>query len=155
MITNGSWMTGQMFGYKGIETGLAPTPIGPSGKRASMYNGLADSIWAGSQNKPAAAKWVQFLGSAACQDIIGESGVVFPAIPSGTDEAKAAFEAKGVDVSAFTIHVEEGTTFLFPITDHASQINNIMQPAMDAVFTGKAAPDSLTAANDQVNALFG
>src|SRR6478752_1086235 len=32
MITNGSWMIGQMFGYKGIETGLAPTPTGPSGK---------------------------------------------------------------------------------------------------------------------------
>lgn len=30
---------------------------GPSGKRASMYNGLADSIWVGSDNKPAAAKW--------------------------------------------------------------------------------------------------
>jgi multiple sugar transport system substrate-binding protein len=45
-----------MFGAKGIETGVAPLPAGPSGKRASMYNGLADSIWVGSKNKPAAAK---------------------------------------------------------------------------------------------------
>ena len=155
MITNGSWMTGQMFGYKGIEAGLAPTPVGPSGKRSSMYNGLADSIWVGSKNLPGAAKWVEFLGSAACQDIVGAAGVVFPAIPSGTDAAKSAFQAKGIDVSAFTVHVEEGTTFLFPITDHASQITNIMNPAMDAVFTGAAKADSLTAKNGEVNALFG
>ncbi|MGC3994628.1 MAG: sugar ABC transporter substrate-binding protein [Propionicimonas sp.] len=156
MITNGSWMINQMFGYKGVETGLAPTPTGPDGKRSSMYNGLADSIWAGSQNKPAAAKWVEYLGSAACQDIVGKSGVVFPAIPSGTDAAAAAFQAKGIDVdSSFLVHVKDGTTFLFPITDHASEINNIMTPAVDAVFTGKATADSLTAANDQVNQLFG
>ena len=47
MITNGSWMINQMYSYKGVETEVAPTPIGPSGKRASMYNGLADSIWVG------------------------------------------------------------------------------------------------------------
>ena len=155
MITNGSWMINQMFGYKGVETGLAPTPVGPNGKRASMYNGLADSIWVGSKNKAGAVKWVEFLGSAACQDIIGKAGAVFPAIPSGTALAKAAFQAKDIDVSPFLVHVDEKTTFLFPITDSASQINNIMQPAVDAVFTGKATADSLTAANEQVNALLG
>jgi multiple sugar transport system substrate-binding protein len=85
MITNGSWMINQMFSYKGVETGIAPTPTGPSGKRASMYNGLADSVWVGSKNKATAIKWVEFLGSAACQDIVGKAGAVFPAIPSGTD----------------------------------------------------------------------
>ena len=154
MITNGSWMINQMFSYKGIETGIAPTPTGPSGKRASMYNGLADSVWTGSKNKAAAIKWVEFLGSAACQDIVGKAGAVFPAISSGTDLAQAAFKAKGVDVTNFLVHVKDGTTFLFPITDHASQVTNIMQPAVDAVMTGKAPADSLTAANEQVNALF-
>lgn len=155
MITNGSWMINQMFSYKGVETGLAPTPIGPSGKRSSMYNGLADSVWVGSKNKAAAVKWVEFLGSAACQDLVGKSGVVFPAIPSGTDAASAAFAAKGIDVaSSFLVHVTDGTTFLFPITDNASQVTNLMTPAVDAVFTGKAKADSLTAVNEQVNALF-
>ena len=53
------------------------------------------------------------------------------------------------------MQVKDKTTFLFPITDHASQIEGIMQPAMDAVLTGKAEPSSLTEANEQVNALFG
>ncbi len=154
MITNGSWKIGSMFGAKGIETGVAPLPAGPSGKRASMYNGLADSIWVGSKNKPAAAKWVEFLGSPDCQNIVGEKGVVFPAIPSGTDKAEAAFKAKGVDVTAFLVNVKDKTTFLFPITDHASQIDGIMHPAMDDVMSGKAPVTSLTDANNQVNQLF-
>lgn len=155
MITNGSWMINQMFGYKGINTGLAPVPIGPNGKRSSMYNGLADSVWTGSKNQAAAIKWVEYLGSAAAQDIVGASGVVFPAIPSGTDAAGAAFGAKNIDVnSSFLVHIKDGTTFLFPITDHASQVTGVMQPAVDAVFTGQAKADSLTAANTQVNALF-
>ena len=47
------------------------------------------------------------------------------------------------------------TTFLFPITDHASQIDGIMHPAMDDVLSGKADVSSLTEANNQVNQLFG
>jgi multiple sugar transport system substrate-binding protein len=155
MITNGSWTINQFFGLKGIDVGLAPTPIGPSGKRASMYNGLADSIWVGSKNKPAAAKWVEFLGSPECQNIVGEQAVVFPAIPEATEKAKAAWKAKNIDVTPFTIHIDEKTTFLFPITDYASQITGIMTPAMDNVLTGKAPVESLTEANNQVNQLFG
>ena len=34
--------------------------------------------------------------------------------------------------------MNDKTTFLFPITDHASQITGIMTPAMDDVLTGKA-----------------
>ena len=81
-----------------------------------MYNGLGDSIWVGSNNKAAAAKWVEFLGSAECQDIVGEAGAVFPAIPSGTDKAEAAFKAKGVDVTAFLVHVEDEDDL--PVPDH-------------------------------------
>jgi multiple sugar transport system substrate-binding protein len=151
---NGSWMIGTYAGYEGIELGIAPTPIGPSGERASMFNGLADSIFAGTDNEEGAAQWVAFLGSAECQSIVAKEAVVFPAIQSAIEEAKAAFEAQGIDVTPFTVHVDEGTTFLFPITDHAADINAIMQPAMDNVMSGNAEVSSLTAANDQVNALF-
>ena len=46
------------------------------------------------------------------------------------------------------------TTFLFPITDHASEIKGILQPAMDNVLSGKADVSSLTEANTQINQLF-
>ncbi len=152
---NGSWMIGSYSGYSDVDLGIAPTPVGPGGERASMFNGLADSIFAGTDNEELAAKWVAFMATAECQDIVGQAGVVFPAIQSGIDEATKAFEAKGIDVTPFTLQVEEGTTFLFPITDHAADINAIMQPAMDQVMSGKAPASSLTQANEQVNALFG
>lgn len=151
--TNGSWMLGTYTTYKGVDVGIAPTPVGPSGKRASMFNGLADSVWAGSKKQAAAIKWVEFLASSSCQDIVGKKAVVFPAITSSSDIAKKAFAAKGIDVSPFTDHVKDGTTFLFPITDNAADITAIMQPAMDAVLSGKADAGSLSGANEKVNAL--
>jgi multiple sugar transport system substrate-binding protein len=120
-----------------------------------MYNGLADSIWTGADNKPLAAKWVEFTASPECQNIVGEAGVVFPAIPEATKKAEASWKSRKIDITAFTTHLEEKTTFLFPISDHASQVEGIMMPAMDAVLTGQAEPSSLTEANEQVNALFG
>ena len=60
-----------------------------------------------------------------------------------------------MDVDAFLVHVKDGTTFLFPITDKASAVGNIMSPAMDAVYNGKEPATSLTKANDEVNAELG
>lgn len=156
MATNGSWMIGSVFGSASdtFEPALAPTPVGPSGQRASMFNGLADSIYKGTQNPEAAWAWVKYLASPACQDVVGKAGVVFPAIPSATALAKDAFAAKGADVQPFLVQVDEGTTFLFPITDYKSDVSAIMTPAMEAVMSGKADVASLTEANDKVNALF-
>jgi multiple sugar transport system substrate-binding protein len=156
MATNGSWMIGSVFGAKSdtFEPAVAPLPAGPIGKRMSMFNGLADSIYAGSKNPDAAWQWVKYLASEACQNVVGEHAVVFPAIPSAVETAEKNFAAKGVDVEAFTVNVKEQTTFLFPITDHAAEIESIMKPAMDAIIGGTAAVDSLTKANEKVNALF-
>jgi multiple sugar transport system substrate-binding protein len=154
LSTNGSWMINSYFGYEGVEVGVAPTPTGPSGKRATIFNGLADSIYAGTKNKDAAWAWVRFLASADCQNTVGEKAVVFPAIPGALDIAEKQFAAKGVDIKAFTVQIDEGTTHLYPITDNATDIQAIMESAMDAVLSFKAEPSSLTKVNDQVNALF-
>jgi multiple sugar transport system substrate-binding protein len=152
--TNGSWMIGQYTGYKGVETGIAPTPKGPNGKRSSMFNGLADSIFAGTKYPVASEKWVEYLASPACQDVVASKAVVFPALKSSSDKAAAAFKAKGIDVTAFTQQVKDGTTFLFPIADKAAKVDGIMKPAMDAVLSGKKDASSLSDANGQVNSLF-
>ena len=152
--SSGSWLIGQYTSYKGVEVGIAKTPIGPNDKSMSMFNGLADSIWAGTKNKAGAQKLVEYLASNACQDVVGAKGVVFPATKSGTEKASEAFKAKGIDVTAFTSHLDDKTTFLFPITDNGAKITGIMKPAMDAVVSGTAKASSLTEANKQVNALF-
>lgn len=151
---DGSWMISSYSSVEGVELGVAPTPAGPSGQRASMYNGLADSVTRFAEDPVTAARWVEFLGGDACQDIIGASGVVFPARPSGTEESLRAREEAGIDVTAFTDHIEDQTTFLFPVTAHGADITALLQPALQAVYIGSEPVSSLTEVNEQVNRLF-
>lgn len=160
MGISGSWMISTFSkltdaGGKKLDIGIAPTPIGPSGKRASMFNGLADSVTTLSQQPENAAKWVKFLSGADCQKIIGESGVVFPARPEATELA-IAFNKKerNLDVTPFTDQVTDKTTFLFPVTTNAADITALMQPRLDAVYIGSKPVSSLTQLNDQLNGLF-
>jgi multiple sugar transport system substrate-binding protein len=160
MALSGSWMISTFSNLtdaagKKLDIGIAPTPIGPTGKRASMFNGLADSITKLSKQPENAAKWVKFLSGAQCQDIIGRSGVVFPARPSGTELAvRYNAEKRHLDVTPFTQQVSQRTTFLFPVTTNAADILALMQPRLDSVYIGTAPVSSLTALNDQLNTLF-
>jgi len=160
LALSGSWMISTFTKLtdaagKKLDIGLAPTPIGPTGKRASMFNGLADSITTLSKQPENAAKWVKFLSGEECQDIIGQSGVVFPARPKGTDLA-IAFNAndRKLDVSAFTDQVKDKTTFLFPVTSNAADIQALMQPRMDAIYIGSSPVSSMDRLNTQLNNLF-
>jgi multiple sugar transport system substrate-binding protein len=154
-ILHGSWMINWYKENCKFEVGIAPLAKGPEGRK-SMFNGLADSIWIGSKHKPEAWKWVKFLGSPAAQKIVASYSVVFPAVREDVDTAKEAFAKKGMEVSPF---IEEGTdpkvTFLFPVTDHASDVVRIMQAAIDRIMLSGADPAStLKSANQEVNALF-
>jgi multiple sugar transport system substrate-binding protein len=154
LIVDGSWMIGTYLASE-FEVGFGRLPIGPEGRR-SMFNGLADSIWVGTQHLEESWAWVKFTGSADCQNIVGESGVVFPAIPEAAALSQQVRADAGVDVSAFVDQAnEEGGTFLFPITDYGGEINTIMNEAMDSVGLGEAAAaDILPQANAEVNELF-
>ncbi|GGP04439.1 sugar ABC transporter substrate-binding protein [Nonomuraea glycinis] len=156
MVTEGSWNTKSYWNMKGVKSVLAPTPVGPTGKRASLFNGLADNISAATDNPDAAWAWVKFLGSPACQEeIVADEAVIFPAIKSARTRAEQAFGKLGIDVKPFTMHVEEGTTHLAPIADHWADITATMTETMDAIFSRKADVSSLDGANERVNGLFG
>ncbi|GAA4564396.1 ABC transporter substrate-binding protein [Planotetraspora kaengkrachanensis] len=151
MVTTGSWTISSW----GKDFAFAPLPVGPQGRK-TMINGLADSIYAGTQHKDEAWKWVSFLGSAECQDLIAQNAVVFPAITTSADKAMAAHKAAGRDVSAF---VEEANdpqgTFLYPITDNAAKVEQLVLAAYESVMLGKAtASTALPAVNTEVNNLF-
>ncbi|TDN43631.1 multiple sugar transport system substrate-binding protein [Curtobacterium flaccumfaciens] len=150
---NGSWMIGSYLNMKDLDIALAPTPVGPIGHRASMFNGLGDSITKQARNPEAAAKWVAFLGSDTAQEIVGKAGIVFPARPAGTEAAVASFRKRGLDVSAFTRQVEEKTTFLFPVTKNPADVQALLQPAFDDVYANGKSIRTLTGINEQVNNL--
>jgi len=160
MGISGSWMISTFSKLtdaagKKLEIGIAPTPIGPTGKRASMFNGLADSVTTLSKQPDNAAKWVKFMSGEQCQDLIGQSGVVFPARPKGTELAVAYNKKeRGLDVTPFTDQVRNKTTFLFPVTTNAADITALLQPRLDAVYLGSKPVSSLTELNNQLNDLF-
>ncbi|CAL9342447.1 ABC transporter substrate-binding protein [Streptomyces sp. enrichment culture] len=134
---------------------FAPMPVGPAGRKSAV-NGLSDAIWAGSKHKEEAWKWVKFLASADCQNLVAKQAVVFPALKSATEKALAAHRARGEDVHVFTdaVAAKDGT-FLLPITEHGTEIDPLVQDAIQSAILGQTSPqDALEAANDKVNALF-
>ncbi len=155
MTSDGDWNVNQYLKDAKFPVGFGLLPKGPEGRK-TMFNGLADSITVGSKHQEEAWQWVKYASSAACEDTVGATGVVFPAIKSGVDASLAKHKADGVDVTAFTEEaLDPKGTFLFPIADHASEVNSIMTPVMDSIFLGQAkAADVLKDANDQVNAVF-
>ncbi|NGN64826.1 sugar ABC transporter substrate-binding protein [Streptomyces sp. A7024] len=150
---HGSWMAQTIYGFKDVQVGTVRTPEGPTGKRATMMNGLADSITKNARNKAGAAKWVAYLASAECQRTVGRYGIVFPATPSGTEAAVAAYEKDGIDTSAFTRPVADKTTFSFPITSYAADVYALMRPAMQDIYTNGAPVSGLDETNSQINFL--
>ncbi len=154
MTMNGSWMIGTFLGSE-FDVGFGRLPSGPEG-RFSMFNGLADSIWVGTQHLEESWSWVKFLASLECQSIVGASGVVFPAIPEAAAMSQQMRADAGVDVSAFVEQAnQEGGTFLFPIADYAGEISTIMTEAMDAIALGTArAEDVIPDAAAEINDLF-
>jgi multiple sugar transport system substrate-binding protein len=80
-----------------FKVGFGLLPLGPNGRK-SMFNGLADSIYVGTKHPEEAWQWVKFAASPECANIVGDSGVVFPAQQSGVERNLAARTAQGVDV---------------------------------------------------------
>ena len=156
MTTDGSWQIKNYVEASDFEVGFGLLPVGPEGRK-SMFNGLADSIFIGTEHQEEAWEWIKFLASPTCQNIVGEHAVVFPAIQSGVENALTAHEAKGADVSAFTEEaLDPEGTFLFPVTDNASEISTIMRQVEENIYLGQTddAASALQAANEEVNGLF-
>ena len=153
IVPQGSWMITHFASNAKFEHAWVPLPKGPTGKRATMFNGLADSIWVGSKVKDESWKWVKYLGSADCQNTVASYGVVFPAVKGAADKAVEAQKKKGVDSTAFLAMTKE-QTFLAPIADNGSQIEELVKNANETIFYGKAkAADALKAASAKVNSL--
>ncbi|WP_227497184.1 ABC transporter substrate-binding protein [Planctomonas psychrotolerans] len=150
---DGSWTIASYGRLEGIDLGIASVPSGPIGHPVSMYNGLGDSISAQTDTPEEAAEWVAFLGSDACQVLIGQEGVVFPARPAGTQAAIDAFNERGVDVTPFTNLVENDYTVLFPVTTNGADVLSILNPVMDGIYIGSREVSSLTEVNAEINSL--
>ncbi len=154
MVTEGSWNTKSYVALDGVTTVIAPVPEGPNGQRASMFNGLADSVAATTQHPEEAKRLALFLASKDCQDITASKGIAFPAVESSAEISRQAFAEAGIDTAPFQVPIEEGSTYLAPVAENWAELQAIMGPAMDAILSLEADPSTLVEANEQVNALF-
>jgi multiple sugar transport system substrate-binding protein len=132
--------------------GFAELPIGPDGRK-TFINDTSDAIWAGTKYPQQAWKWVDFLASPACQDIVATKGVVFPAITEASKKAETARIAEGQDITPFVQEAQaSGGTLIYPISQHEDQINTEVQSQLDAVWLGQSgAAAALTTAQDAVS----
>lgn len=154
LTTDGSWTIGWYKNNTPFDFGFARLPEGPMGRK-SMFNGLADAIWAGGKHQEESWQLLKFLASEECQTIVGTAGVVFPALQPGVDAAMETHTNNGLDVTAFTDLARPETTYLFPIADHASEVEPIINAAFDSIYLGQMpAADALAEANAKINALF-
>lgn len=155
MYPMGSWEIGWIANDATFNVGFAPLPAGPEGRR-SPINGLSDAIYSGTKHPEEAWQLVKFLASTDCANIVGDFGVVFPAIQTGVDRAIAAYEKRGLDVSAFTsIASAENGTYLLPMTEHITEVRDMLQPVLQDIFDGvTTAQDALPPINEEINALF-
>lgn len=151
----GSWMIGWYARNCPFETGFAPLPVGPQGRK-TMLNGLGDSIWSGTRHPEEAWRWVRFLGSREGQMIVARHGVVFPAVSEAAETARDVMNARGADVSVFLRQATApGGTFSFPLTEQGSELMAIARAAMDEIFLQETAiPPRLETLNRDVNRLF-
>lgn len=154
MIPQGSWMVSYFTANARFPTAWVPLPKGPIGARASMMNGLADSIWVGSKVKESAWKWVRYLASAECQSVVARRGVVFPSMQGMAERVIDLQRQQGVDASAF-VTMARSHVYLSPIDDNGSENEETLHGAIEAVLLGKSrAAPALQAANQLVNQRF-
>lgn len=150
----GSWMTSLFYNYEGVETGVAPAPVGPNGYRSSIMGSLTDAISATSKHKDEAWEFIKFMATPECQDLVAAEAVIFPSIPSSSEKAIEAFEAKGYNVAPFFTYLEEpNRTQTMPTTVKANQVAEMTTAAIEEIYMGTREASSLTELNDQVNAL--
>lgn len=155
LAINGSWAISSLTGIEGVEVGFAPLPEGPEG-RWSIYNGLADSISANTEHPEEAWEWVKYLASEDCQNVVGEQAVVFPAIPASLEIGERVRAEAGLDVSAYTSYLEEGHTFLYPVTTNFDQVTQAVGAAVDQILLGeRPAAEALADAQQQVDLIMG
>lgn len=140
MIPAGSWMIGHFARAARFSHAWVPLPVGPSGRRATMRNGLGVSIWSGSRNAEEAWAWVRHVGSMQCQQRVAEAGVVYPAIKGLAEVALRAQARMGIDARVF---LEAGPDEIYPppVALRAAEVNDMAGVAMERILSGRAAPE--------------
>lgn len=131
----GSWMYAEFISneYTAQNCAVSVLPEGPAG-RATIYNGLGNSVAANTKNKEAAIKFIEFLGSEEANKIQGEYKSAIPAYIS-TQQAwvdattQNNFETQGlVDMLAYG--------YIKPYTKNTAKWEKVEMEVLRKVWSG-------------------
>jgi multiple sugar transport system substrate-binding protein len=158
MMTQGSWEAAQRLpSYDKAQTfAWAQLPSGPVGHPVSITNSIGPSVTSSSKHAAEAARYIEYLASPACADVVAASGVEIPIVPEAATKALANLQKQGVDTSYWqTLLSTPADVRLTPITTHGAEITSLGNTAFDDTLApGQGAPQNvLSALNTAVNAL--
>ena len=153
MVSDGAWMNASYISSD-TKIGAARLPKGPDGTSKSVINGLADSVVKSSDNQEGGARWVAYLASKQCQDVVAKAGVVFPSRTDATNITSKIYAQQGMDPTAFTGPVKDGNTFYLPVTDHGADVTSLIIPALEDLWANRQPASTLNGTNDVINNVF-
>lgn len=137
MIQSGSWSAAPLSKLDGVEVVTVPSVIGPEG-RAALSGSMADSIWARTQVPEQTWRWISYMGTEECQTLAGADGWFMPSIPESMAASEAALAEQGIDLSPFTVHLEDGTLWETPLYTGGTEVESTIAPLGDSFWSGTA-----------------
>lgn len=146
---NGPWAAGE---YKAINFGVAPVPVGASGKPVTLASTVPTIVSA----KTAHPKEAQvFLAWWLSKDTQAQLSTAAAYAPSRTDMASDPSITSNPTVAAFAAQVPNSRLYLPTEKDFAKIDTGIFIPAIQSAEQNGDAAGALKAANDQLNQLLG
>ncbi|NRF90372.1 extracellular solute-binding protein [Paenibacillus frigoriresistens] len=134
----GSWMMKPIQDGASFKWGIAPMPKGPAG-RVVRVNGLGDTIYSKSKHPEAAWKFASFIASQKGQDILGETGTVFPGNSDSISKFVDFYKGIGIDPTVFVDEFKGGTT-LSPAHTNQNEWSNIFVKYSSLSLAGQMDP---------------
>jgi multiple sugar transport system substrate-binding protein len=137
LTIGGSWEAPTFSKLPGVQVGIAPTPMGPDGKRVVVSNSNGNNIWAGTKNPQLTWKWVSYQESQQCQTLAGKTGTLFPSIAESMDATTKAMASQGVDLSTWTQALKDGSVHPAEVYTNGAAMQEAMEPLLEAFFAGQ------------------
>ena len=141
MIYDGSWMYGEFSGNDYIKDNCDVAVL-PKGKvNATVYNGLANSVSAYTENKEAAVKFVEFLSSKEGMELQGASAAAIPAY-KGAEQKFVEATQETFQMDSFSKMLEYGV--LRPNGQNFNSAETTATENFAPMFSGKETVEEAT-----------
>jgi multiple sugar transport system substrate-binding protein len=148
MNLDGNWALGDLEKQCGFDWQVSVMPSGPKGL-STIVNGIGQSVFSKGQHKEEAWTFVKWLGGAKSQQILAQTGTVFPSTKTYWPDYIKYWAGKGRDISAFQKEFDTADTFIAPLVPNWNEKDASIQKNMDLVFmnriSAKEAGDAIAA----------